>query len=102
MSEATPAAALPRLVVVGNGMVGQRLLERLVAAAPAYRITVLCEEPRAAYDRVALTSFFSGKTAEELSLVPAGFFEEHGIDSAAGRARRRDRPGQPATHDQHR
>ena len=42
------------LIVVGNGMVGQRLLERVVAEAHAYRITVLCEEPRAAYDRVQL------------------------------------------------
>jgi nitrite reductase (NADH) large subunit len=67
------------LLVVGNGMVGQRLLEKLAASAHDYAITVLCEEPRPAYDRVGLTSFFSGKTAEDLSLVPAGFFESSGI-----------------------
>jgi nitrite reductase (NADH) large subunit len=72
--------ARPRLLVIGNGMVGQRFLEQLVAAdAHAYDITVLGEEPRPAYDRVQLSSFFSGRTAEELSVVPAGFFEEHGI-----------------------
>jgi nitrite reductase (NADH) large subunit len=66
-----------KLVVVGNGMVGQRLLESLTAAdANRYEITVLCEEPRAAYDRVQLSSFFSGKTAEQLSLVPEGFFNQ--------------------------
>ena len=85
-----------KLVVIGNGMVGQRLLEQLQAAstpasepasdlagawssAPEYQITVLCEEPRPAYDRVQLSSYFSGKSAEQLSLVEPGFFERTGI-----------------------
>jgi nitrite reductase (NADH) large subunit len=68
------------LVVVGNGMVGQRFLEAFRAAPGAadWQVTVLCEEPRAAYDRVALSSYFEGRSAEELSLVPAGFFDEPG------------------------
>ena len=68
-----------RLVIVGNGMVGQRLLDRLVAENHAFDVTVLCEEPRAAYDRVQLTAFFSGKSVEDLSLVGHGFFDKHGI-----------------------
>ncbi|MGA8706493.1 MAG: nitrite reductase large subunit NirB [Steroidobacteraceae bacterium] len=69
-----------KLVVIGNGMVGQRLLEELhVKGAWQCEITVLCEESRAAYDRVHLTSFFSGKTARELSLVEPDFFERTGI-----------------------
>jgi nitrite reductase (NADH) large subunit len=69
-----------KLVVIGNGMVGQRLLEHLRAAAgTAFDIEVLCEEPRAAYDRVQLTSFFSGKSADDLSVVEPGFFEQPGI-----------------------
>ena len=69
-----------KLVVIGNGMVGQRLLESLVSAAPdAFDISVLCEEPRPAYDRVQLSAFFSGKTAEDLSLVPTGFFDNPNI-----------------------
>jgi nitrite reductase (NADH) large subunit len=71
-------AARAQLVVVGNGMVGQRFLEALPAAAP-YAVTVLAEEPRAAYDRVRLSGYFSGKSAADLSLVPAGFFERSGI-----------------------
>ncbi|MGH8530211.1 MAG: nitrite reductase large subunit NirB [Nevskiales bacterium] len=71
----------PQLVVIGNGMVGQKYLEALVQAGAHshHQITVLCEEPRPAYDRVHLSDFFSGKTAAELSLVPAGFFEDAGI-----------------------
>jgi nitrite reductase (NADH) large subunit len=68
-----------KLLVIGNGMVGQRLLEKLASASHDYEITVLCEEPRPAYDRVGLTSFFAGKSAEDLSLVPEGFFERTGI-----------------------
>src|SRR5258708_28309651 len=38
-----------------------------------------CEEPRPAYDRVQLTSFFSGKSAAELNVVPDQFFQEHAM-----------------------
>ncbi|HEY8540489.1 MAG TPA: nitrite reductase large subunit NirB [Steroidobacteraceae bacterium] len=69
-----------RLVVVGNGMVGQRLLERIVAEHHAFDITVLCEEPRAAYDRVQLSSLFAGKCAEDLALADERFFAKHGIE----------------------
>ncbi|MEU7133600.1 nitrite reductase large subunit NirB [Streptomyces sp. NPDC046261] len=66
-------------------MAGQRLLQALTERAPgAWRITVLAEEPRPAYDRVRLTSWFSGTTADELSLWPAGFADEHGIDLRLG------------------
>lgn len=71
-------SARSRLVVIGNGMVGQRLLEALPANA-GRSITVLGEESRPAYDRVQLSAFFSGKTAEELSLVAPGFFDRDDI-----------------------
>lgn len=69
------------LVVLGNGMVGQSFLASLVASPIKndYQIVTFCEEPRAAYDRAHLSEFFSGKTAEDLSMVEPGFFEQHGI-----------------------
>ena len=69
------------IVVIGNGMVGQRFLEQLTSRLPndAIDVTVFCEEPRAAYDRVQLTSFFAGKSAMDLSVVPERFFEEKAI-----------------------
>ncbi|MET0657772.1 MAG: nitrite reductase large subunit NirB [Steroidobacteraceae bacterium] len=73
----------PKLVVIGNGMVGQRLLESL-ASAGNHDITVLGEEPRAAYDRVQLSAFFSGKTAQDLSLVSEDFFAKQGIALCLG------------------
>ena len=66
------------LVLVGHGMVGQRFLEALFERPHDWRVTVLAEEPRPAYDRVHLTSWFSGTTAEELSLCPPAFAEENG------------------------
>jgi nitrite reductase (NADH) large subunit len=58
------------LVVVGNGMVGHRLVQavRDRDTAGAWRITVLGQESRPAYDRVALSSYVDGKSAEELTL----------------------------------
>ncbi|SAL11864.1 nitrite reductase [NAD(P)H] large subunit [Caballeronia arvi] len=68
-----------KIVVIGHGMVGHKFLECLAeSAALALDVTVLCEEPRAAYDRVHLTEFFSGKSADDLSLVQEGFFEQSG------------------------
>jgi nitrite reductase (NADH) large subunit len=68
-----------KLVVIGNGMVGQRFLEKLAASGGDFDITVFCEEPRPAYDRVQLTSFFSGRSAQDLNVVPDRFFQEHGV-----------------------
>ena len=70
-----------KVVVIGNGMVGQRFLEQLTTrvSSAALDVTVFCEEPRAAYDRVQLTSFFAGKSAIDLNVVPARFFEDRAI-----------------------
>ncbi|MGW4495884.1 nitrite reductase large subunit NirB [Streptomyces sp. NPDC004376] len=77
----TAPTAPKELVLVGHGMVGQRFLEALYEqpGADAWHVTVLAEESRPAYDRVHLTSWFSGTTADELSLVRGGFMERHGI-----------------------
>ncbi|WP_428355034.1 nitrite reductase large subunit NirB [Methyloprofundus sp.] len=69
------------LVVIGNGMVGHNFLENLIASdvKDTYEIVTFCEEQRAAYDRVHLTEFFSGKSAQDLSMVSDGFFEDNNI-----------------------
>ncbi|MFI5729542.1 nitrite reductase large subunit NirB [Kribbella sp. NPDC051587] len=58
------------VVVVGGGMVAHRLVEALRARDTdiQWRITVLAEEPRLPYDRVALTSYFSGRDPQDLAL----------------------------------
>ncbi|MFM0494552.1 nitrite reductase large subunit NirB [Paraburkholderia caledonica] len=69
-----------KIIVIGHGMVGHKLVECLAQdAAHGLDITVLCEESRPAYDRVHLSEFFSGKTADDLSLVEPGFFERQNV-----------------------
>ncbi|WP_033284680.1 nitrite reductase large subunit NirB [Streptomyces sp. NRRL F-525] len=77
---------VPTIVLVGHGMVGQRFLEALAerGLTATHRVVVLCEEPRPAYDRVQLTSYFSGRTPEELSLTDAEFIADHGIELYVG------------------
>ncbi|MEU9730378.1 nitrite reductase large subunit NirB [Streptomyces sp. NPDC048002] len=82
---ATPGAT-PTIVLVGHGMVGQRFLEALAerGLTATHRVVVLCEEPRPAYDRVALTSYYSGKSPEDLSMTDMEFIERHGIELRVG------------------
>ena len=54
------------IVVIGHGMVGHRFCEKLIQydTDRRFRIVTFCEEPRAAYDRVGLTSFFASRSAQ--------------------------------------
>ncbi len=75
------------VVVIGNGMVGYKFCEKLRKKAGSeqfYQITVFGEEPRPAYDRVHLSAFFSGTTAEELAMAPASWYTENHIDLRMG------------------
>jgi len=87
------------IVIVGHGMVGHKFLESLAEAGlPQAHVTVLCEEPRAAYDRVHLSAFFSGTSADALSLVEPGFFERTGYSlRLAARAASIDRAERTVT-----
>ncbi|WP_034256790.1 nitrite reductase large subunit NirB [Adhaeribacter aquaticus] len=70
-----------RIIVVGNGMVGYKFCEKLVSKnqSGAFAITVFGEEPRPAYDRVHLSAYFSGTTAEELTMAPISWYEQNNI-----------------------
>ncbi|WP_080053757.1 nitrite reductase large subunit NirB [Spirosoma aerolatum] len=70
------------VVVIGNGMVGYKFCEKLIAKQKnehRFTLTVFGEEPRVAYDRVHLSAYFDGKTADELTLAPADWYAENGI-----------------------
>lgn len=63
-------------------MVGYKFCERLTEkdANNIYQIITFCEEERPAYDRVHLSEYFSGKTAEDLSMSPLDWYEKNGIE----------------------
>ena len=69
------------LVVIGNGMVGYKFIEKLTEAdhAKHYHITTFCEEPIPAYDRVHLSDYFAGKSAADLSLAAVDWYAERDV-----------------------
>ncbi|MCR9001231.1 nitrite reductase large subunit NirB [Rahnella perminowiae] len=76
----------PVLVMAGHGMVGHHFLQQLVERELhlQYQVIVFAEEKSPAYDRVHLSEFFSGRSAESLSVVEEGFFESTGIELRLG------------------
>ncbi len=71
-----------RILVVGNGMVGHKFIDNLVnhEQADQYHVITFSEEPRLAYDRVQLSKYFSGSTAEDLALTNADYYNEKSVE----------------------
>jgi nitrite reductase (NADH) large subunit len=76
------------LVVAGHGMVGHRFVQAAIERGLTERfdIVVVGEERRPAYDRVALTSFFAADSADELSLLPDGTYDDPRVQLTLGTA----------------
>ncbi|MEM1334915.1 MAG: FAD-dependent oxidoreductase, partial [Actinomycetota bacterium] len=74
-----------RVIVVGNGMVGQRFVDELRQRSPEWEIVVVGEEPRPAYDRVALSSWFETGDAGGLTLADPDELRAAGVDLRLGR-----------------
>ena len=70
-----------KIIVIGNGMCSYKFCEKLVAKNSTHQFTIVVfgEEIRPAYDRVHLSEFFSGKSAEDLSLAPAEWYASNNI-----------------------
>ena len=69
-----------KIIVIGNGMVGYKFCEKLTSKSDAFKITVFGEEPRRAYDRVHLSEYFNGKTADDLSMSTETWYQDQDID----------------------
>lgn len=76
-----------RIILVGNGMAGVRLLEELRHIAPGqHHITVFGAEPHLPYNRVLLSPVLSGEQApEDIVLRPQSWYDEQGIVLHRGR-----------------
>ena len=77
---------MKKAVIVGNGMVGHRLCAKLRERARPEELEVVVygEEPWPAYDRVHLSSFFTGASAEDLFLAPRAWYAERHIRLVSG------------------
>ena len=69
------------IIVVGNGMVGFKFCEKFISkpGQEKHQITVFGEEPRHAYDRVHLSEYFTGKSADDLSMSTLEWYAEHNV-----------------------
>ena len=69
------------IIVVGNGMVGFKFCEKFISkpGQEKYQITVFGEEPRRAYDRVHLSEYFTGKSADDLSMSTLEWYAENNV-----------------------
>jgi nitrite reductase (NADH) large subunit len=84
MNAAIQPGKTPRVVIVGNGMVGHHLVEQLLGAPRDFHITVIGGEPRPAYDRVHLSEVFAGRKPEELALTTRDQYREAGVEAHFG------------------
>jgi len=82
-AEAESDGDAKKIVVIGNGMVGQRFMENLLeltkddaATNKKCTLATFCEEPRAAYNRVKLTSYFETRDPSDLTMT--GPYESDG------------------------
>ncbi|QXH37038.1 nitrite reductase large subunit NirB [Pseudomonas muyukensis] len=81
-------AQRPRLVIVGNGMVGHHCVEQLIerGALARFELHVFGEERQRAYDRVHLSEYFTGSCAETLALCAPGYYPDNGVHLHLGEA----------------
>ncbi|MGH8174897.1 MAG: nitrite reductase small subunit NirD [Steroidobacter sp.] len=103
-------ARIRKLVVIGNGMAGMKVVEQLLELAPNdYEVTVFGAEPHPNYNRILLSPVLAGeKSIADIILNPLEWYCEKGVALHLGdpivaidRKRRviRSRNGVEATYD---
>ena len=81
-----------RLVVIGNGMAGARLVEDVLARASGDRfdITMFGDEPYGNYNRILLSGVLAGtQQPEDIFINPLDWYADNGVTLHAGVRRRR-------------
>ncbi|MEB6224999.1 nitrite reductase large subunit NirB [Pantoea anthophila] len=75
-----------RLLVIGNGMAGMQMVERLVQRAPQrFAITVIGREPHGNYNRVLLSPVLAGEMVFDETLIhDPDWYQRHGVTLLSG------------------
>src|SRR5437867_5948624 len=75
-----------KLVVVGNGMAGARVVEEILKRAPGkFDITMFGAEPYGNYNRILLSNVLNGsQSATEIFMNPLAWYRDNGITLHAG------------------
>ncbi len=76
-----------KLVLVGNGMAGMKVVEELLTIAPdKYDITVFGAEPHGNYNRIMLSPLLAGeKTLDQIMVNSEAWYAENGITLHKGK-----------------
>ncbi|MCP1675340.1 nitrite reductase (NADH) large subunit [Natronocella acetinitrilica] len=76
-----------KLVLVGNGMAGMKVIEELMTIAPdKYDITVFGSEPHGNYNRIMLSPLLAGeKSLDQIMINGEDWYAEHGITLHKGK-----------------
>ncbi|RUS46151.1 nitrite reductase large subunit NirB [Cohnella sp. AR92] len=79
-------AATKKLVMIGNGMAGVRVIEHILKLAPgAYDITIFGSEPHPNYNRIMLSSVLQGGTGlSDIVINDWEWYRDNGITVHAG------------------
>lgn len=76
-----------KLIVVGNGMAGAKLVEEILARDPErYEITVVGNEPYGNYNRIKLVVMLKEPNPQDLFLNPPEWYEENGVRAILGKS----------------
>lgn len=76
-----------RLVVIGNGMAGMRVVEETLALAPElYDLVVFGAEPHGGYNRILLPEMLSGaRTLDQITIHDHDWYAANGITLHSGK-----------------
>lgn len=70
-----------KVIVVGNGMVGHYFIDQLSKVnTNEFDLATFSEEYCLAYNRVMLTSYFTGSSADDLALTTPQAYDEQGVE----------------------
>ena len=77
-----------KLVIIGNGMAGCRIVEEVLARDPGrYEISIFGSEPRVNYNRIMLSPVLAGeKVFGDIIINDEAWYRDNGITLYAGRA----------------
>ena len=77
----------PQLAIIGNGMATCRLLDELSrrGGLGPFRVAVFGEEPHGGYNRILLNKVLDGGSVDDITLKPASWYAEKGVQFLPGR-----------------
>ncbi|MEV4067608.1 NAD(P)/FAD-dependent oxidoreductase, partial [Nonomuraea dietziae] len=74
-----------RLIVIGNGMAGARLVSEVRARDKEIRVTVFGAETWQPYNRVLLSNVLAGSSGpDQVRLLDPSWYGEHGVEAVLG------------------